>query len=215
MLPGRRGQAWQTTRVHTGSSLFLEFSGHNILQLSIERVQYEASSYSPACTILGPFLTISRPILHLTSSFRRLWNKSRFESGPEYLGSNPGSDIYFSLKCPYPNKKEVGSEPISAALLRSCSASVAVVLSTNPAENSLKWILESDFFNHQVDIELSFTHREGIEDIIEQLLKASWPKNFSAIQTPFLKMRYEGKKHLFTLHKKWVSSSSWWHWSFT
>jgi hypothetical protein len=40
---------------------------------------------------------------------------------------------------------------------------------------------------------LSFTHREGIEDIIEQLVVASWPDSHPKPQAPFLKMNYKGE----------------------
>lgn len=44
----------------------------------------------------------------------------------------------------------------------------------------------------QVDIELSFTHREGIIDLIERLLNASWPNYLPEIQRPFKKITYKG-----------------------
>ncbi|XP_011210056.2 aspartate--tRNA ligase, mitochondrial isoform X1 [Bactrocera dorsalis] len=43
----------------------------------------------------------------------------------------------------------------------------------------------------QLDIELSFTSREDVMKLIEELLRYSWPKQFHAIQTPFRRITYE------------------------
>lgn len=43
----------------------------------------------------------------------------------------------------------------------------------------------------QLDIELSFTNREGIMQLVEEVLRYSWPKEYSKIQTPFRRITYE------------------------
>lgn len=42
----------------------------------------------------------------------------------------------------------------------------------------------------QLDIELSFTDRESIISLIEQLLQHCWPTNRHPIETPFKRMTY-------------------------
>ncbi|XP_034129624.1 aspartate--tRNA ligase, mitochondrial isoform X1 [Drosophila guanche] len=43
----------------------------------------------------------------------------------------------------------------------------------------------------QLDIELSFTSRDGIMQLIEETLRYSWPKNLPKLQTPFRRITYE------------------------
>ncbi|XP_053958490.1 aspartate--tRNA ligase, mitochondrial isoform X2 [Anastrepha ludens] len=43
----------------------------------------------------------------------------------------------------------------------------------------------------QLDIELSFTTREDIMQMIEECLRYAWPKQFPPIQTPFRRITYE------------------------
>ncbi|XP_046804935.1 aspartate--tRNA ligase, mitochondrial [Lucilia cuprina] len=42
----------------------------------------------------------------------------------------------------------------------------------------------------QLDIELSFTSRDDIMQLIEETLRYSWPKEYTKIQTPFKRMTY-------------------------
>ncbi|XP_030384596.1 aspartate--tRNA ligase, mitochondrial [Scaptodrosophila lebanonensis] len=43
----------------------------------------------------------------------------------------------------------------------------------------------------QLDIELSFTSRDDIMQLIEETLRYSWPKHFPKLQTPFRRITYE------------------------
>lgn len=43
----------------------------------------------------------------------------------------------------------------------------------------------------QLDIELSFTNRDDIMQLIEETLRYSWPKEYTKIQTPFKRMTYD------------------------
>ena len=43
----------------------------------------------------------------------------------------------------------------------------------------------------QVDIELSFTSKEHIQQLIEGLLSHAWPQNWAALKTPFPEMSYK------------------------
>ncbi|XP_068140752.1 aspartate--tRNA ligase, mitochondrial isoform X1 [Drosophila tropicalis] len=43
----------------------------------------------------------------------------------------------------------------------------------------------------QLDIELSFTSRDDIMQLIEETLRYSWPKHLSKLQTPFRRITYE------------------------
>ncbi|KAM7353310.1 aspartyl-tRNA synthetase, mitochondrial isoform 1-T8 [Cochliomyia hominivorax] len=43
----------------------------------------------------------------------------------------------------------------------------------------------------QLDIELSFTSRDDIMQLIEETLRYSWPKEYTKIQTPFKRMTYQ------------------------
>uniref|UniRef100_A0A1A9W5F1 Aminoacyl-transfer RNA synthetases class-II family profile domain-containing protein n=1 Tax=Glossina brevipalpis TaxID=37001 RepID=A0A1A9W5F1_9MUSC len=43
----------------------------------------------------------------------------------------------------------------------------------------------------QLDLELSFTNREAIMQLVEEVLRYSWPKEYSKIQTPFRRITYE------------------------
>ncbi|XP_017025829.3 aspartate--tRNA ligase, mitochondrial isoform X1 [Drosophila kikkawai] len=43
----------------------------------------------------------------------------------------------------------------------------------------------------QLDIELSFTSRDDIMQLIEETLRYSWPKDFPKLQTPFRRITYE------------------------
>ncbi|XP_015117567.1 aspartate--tRNA ligase, mitochondrial [Diachasma alloeum] len=43
----------------------------------------------------------------------------------------------------------------------------------------------------QLDIELSFTDREGIMMLVEQLIEHCWPKEFEAVTIPFRRFTYE------------------------
>ncbi|EDW55515.1 GM17213 [Drosophila sechellia] len=43
----------------------------------------------------------------------------------------------------------------------------------------------------QLDIELSFTSRDDIMQLIEETLRYSWPKDFPRLQTPFRRITYE------------------------
>ncbi|XP_036344295.1 aspartate--tRNA ligase, mitochondrial-like isoform X1 [Rhagoletis pomonella] len=43
----------------------------------------------------------------------------------------------------------------------------------------------------QLDIELSFTTREDVMQLIEEVFRYSWPKQFPPIQTPFRRITYE------------------------
>lgn len=43
----------------------------------------------------------------------------------------------------------------------------------------------------QLDIELSFTKREDILQLIEEVLRYSWPKELGKIHTPFRRITYE------------------------
>ena len=43
----------------------------------------------------------------------------------------------------------------------------------------------------QVDIEMSFTTKDRIQRLIENLLLHAWPKELGTLQIPFTEMRYE------------------------
>uniref|UniRef100_A0A1B0CYH3 Aminoacyl-transfer RNA synthetases class-II family profile domain-containing protein n=1 Tax=Phlebotomus papatasi TaxID=29031 RepID=A0A1B0CYH3_PHLPP len=43
----------------------------------------------------------------------------------------------------------------------------------------------------QLDVELSFTDREKVMELIEEVIKASWPKEHGVVKTPFPKMTYD------------------------
>ncbi|XP_017086699.1 LOW QUALITY PROTEIN: aspartate--tRNA ligase, mitochondrial [Drosophila eugracilis] len=43
----------------------------------------------------------------------------------------------------------------------------------------------------QLDVELSFTSRDDIMQLIEETLRYSWPKDFARLQTPFRRITYE------------------------
>lgn len=43
----------------------------------------------------------------------------------------------------------------------------------------------------QLDIEMSFTNREGIMELVENLLQHCWPKFLPEIKIPFRRIKYE------------------------
>lgn len=43
----------------------------------------------------------------------------------------------------------------------------------------------------QLDIELSFTNRDGVLQLVEELLRYSWPKDLPRIRMPFPRLTYE------------------------
>jgi len=47
----------------------------------------------------------------------------------------------------------------------------------------------------QMDIELSFTNKEAIMTLIEELLQASWPQELAPLQTPFPVLTYHDAMH--------------------
>lgn len=65
----------------------------------------------------------------------------------------------------------------------------------------------------QLDIELSFCDREGIINLIEELLQYCWPENVTQLNLPFPRITYDEAMNLYGTDKPdlrfdWKVSSS-------